>query len=679
MEEQRMIGMGIDTGGTYTDAVVYNTKTREILAAAKSRTTRQDLKIGIENAVAKLPEEALKKCRGLALSTTLATNACVEGKGGRGKLILIGVSKETFDETRAIYGMNRPEDVYFLDCKIDRLKERSHQPDWEAFKKDMKVFLKSADCVGVVQLFAKEHLGSYESEAREKIAEVSKIPVILGHELFPDLNVFRRGAGALLNARLVPVIYEFLTAVKKVFRQKGLAMPMLVARSDGSLMTERFTKLRPVETLLSGPAASVMGARELCDRQEAIIVDMGGTTTDVALVENGQPRLVRDGIQVGGWKTFVKGLYVDTFGLGGDTAVHYSPERGLFLEDYRVIPLCNLAANDSRVLERLKTLDQTDRKHVYFEYEFLTLLKEPDPAEPLTEQEKKIITGLQDGPIMLKDIPARLGIDLFTLKTERLEKRGAVLRSGVTPTDIMHINGDFNAFSKEASAEAAAFICRQMGISVDELCDKVYDLVEERLYCNLVRILYMSRPENPIGTDYTEEMELAAAYSYREAKKDGDSFFAPVFRTKAALVGVGGPIHLFLPKIAKMLGAESVIPEYAAVANAVGAIAGNILVTRETEIAPDYSAEGEACFRVTAMDERKTFLEYEDALKYAKKQAIRLAKAEARKRGAAGKITATVETRESRGATDTGSVFLGETVAATASGNYSKFSEEDKR
>ena len=78
-----MIGIGIDTGGTYTDAVIYNLEKREIIAGAKSLTTREDLKKGIKKVIEKLPEEFIKETELLALSTTLATNTCVEDKGER--------------------------------------------------------------------------------------------------------------------------------------------------------------------------------------------------------------------------------------------------------------------------------------------------------------------------------------------------------------------------------------------------------------------------------------------------------------------------------------------------------------------------------------------------------------------------------------------------------------------
>lgn len=177
--------------------------------------------------------------------------------------------------------------------------------------------------------------------------------MILGHDLFPDRNMLRRGAGALLNARLIPVIHEFMTAVKAVFLNHGLSLPVVIMRSDGNLMSDEYTCRHPVETLLCGPAASITGVQHLVSEENAVIVDMGGTTTDIAIIKGGEPLSANDGIQIGDWKTFVKGLYVDTFALGGDTAVHYNYDGGLFLENYRIMPLCMLASNYPGIKEQL--------------------------------------------------------------------------------------------------------------------------------------------------------------------------------------------------------------------------------------------------------------------------------------------------------------------------------------
>ena len=286
-----MIGIGIDTGGTCTDAVVYDMAQKRILAAAKSETTRHDLKVGIEAVLDKLPAEILAECGQVALSTTLATNACVENRGSGGKLIFLGVSQKVFDKTYASNGLMDHRDIMLAECTLYPDLKRCVEPDWDDLRKRLPEFLADCQCAAVVQLYSRELSGRYEVMTRDLIRELAdkgEIPknmtVLLGRELFQERNVIRRGAGALLNARLIPVIYEFLTAVEQVFLKKGLDVPVTIIRSDGSQMSREFAMERPVETLLCGPAASVIGASELTECPDALIVDIGGTTTDIAIV-----------------------------------------------------------------------------------------------------------------------------------------------------------------------------------------------------------------------------------------------------------------------------------------------------------------------------------------------------------------------------------------------------------
>lgn len=104
------IGIGIDTGGTCTDAVVYQFENHKILAYAKTVTTKDNLSIGIGNALDGLPRDLVDKSEVIALSTTLATNACVEGKGGRAKLVMFGINPDTVRRVGNEYGLSMDDD-----------------------------------------------------------------------------------------------------------------------------------------------------------------------------------------------------------------------------------------------------------------------------------------------------------------------------------------------------------------------------------------------------------------------------------------------------------------------------------------------------------------------------------------------------------------------------------------
>lgn len=660
-----MIGLGIDTGGTCTDAVIYDLTQNNVLACAKSLTTKEDLKLGIRNALEQLPKEALKSCRTLALSTTLATNACVENRGGNGKLVLIGLDRDTLTSCWQQYGYDSLEDIYLLECRLSPSESSCDAPDWNQFRQDMETFAVGCDCISIVQLFAKEHHGAYEKHAAEILHTICDIPVILGHALFPDRNILRRGAGALLNARLVPVIHEFLSAIRQVLLDFSLDLPLLIMRSDGNLMSGDYTCLHPVETLLCGPAASIMGAMHMARTSNAVIVDMGGTTTDVSVVKNSMPLLVEGGIQIADWKTFVKGLYVDTFALGGDTAVHIGPP--VSLDTYRILPLCSLASRYPDVLAQLKELERYGHGHPLPVHEFFLLLKDlPDPSR-YTEMEVAICRALQNGPLRSENLARAVSRDLYALKTDRLEKEGILLRSGLTPTDAMHFCGDYQAYSREASELAFRFASRCTGISPEDLCVQIYDLVRKRLYCNLVRILldteYNLFAEEPCSRQTDRMIELC----YDLARDGEPAPFQPAFFSSMPLIGIGAPTHVFLEPVARMLGTRAVIPKYASVANAIGAIVGNISASATAEIRPDpVSAE---MFQVTTATDTCCFSEFDDAVSYARKSASSLAKDAALLKGAKQPFSVSFSTARKEAVSGSGTIFLSERITATATGS----------
>lgn len=662
-----MIGIGIDTGGTYTDAVIYDLSDHRLLASGKSLTTKEDLKTGIRNVLKELPEDLLASCSSIALSTTLATNACVENKGGNGKLVLIGIERSILESSYQEYGIESLDDVLLLECTLTDKRETSTEPDWELLHKSLKEFAGNCDCISIVQLFAKEHLGGYEKRAAEIIKSELDIPVILGHDLFPDRNILRRGSGALLNARLIPVIHQFMDAIRVVFREYGLTLPIVIVKSNGNLMSSEYTCLHPVETLLCGPAASTMGAKHLAGSEQAVIVDMGGTTTDISIIRDGRPLEAKDGIQVGGWKTFVKGLYVDTFALGGDTAVHYNYDGDLYLENYRVMPLCMLSSNYPGISEQIRALDTYEQGHTLYLYEFLILMKDITGPAQYTDDERRLCEALKGGPLMLPNAAKAIGRDVYTLKTERLEADSVILRAGLTPTDIMHIRGDFSAFDRDASLAGAGFTARYAGISIEELSDRIYGLVKKRLYCNLVRILLQTECPEFRNTIPDTQLTQLIEHSYGQSEKGKDCFFNTVFRTNAVLIGVGAPTHVFLSPVAGMLGTKSLIPAYASVANAVGAVVGNIAATAEAEVCPSYTNGEVNGYKVITRSLSQFFREYEDALCFAEEEAQRAAEAAARQQGAGGNLTVTCRRFRKEASAGQGVTYLlEEKIRATA-------------
>ena len=266
-----MIRLGIDTGGTYTDAVVIDTDGPTVLAKAKSLTTKENLSRGIGAAVGALPREVLDQVEHAALSTTLATNACVEGKGGRARLVIVGTTDEVLHRVDAQGTFGIPySDVITTPFVGSYDGSDVEIPDWEALYQSNPQFFEEADSFGIASLYALNNGAVVEQSGARFLRERFGKIVVESTTVATEINVIGRGATALLNARLVPVIAEFLDAIDTVFEQQGLDVPISIVRSDGSLMSEELARLRPVETILSGPAASVIGAQALVDAQECL-------------------------------------------------------------------------------------------------------------------------------------------------------------------------------------------------------------------------------------------------------------------------------------------------------------------------------------------------------------------------------------------------------------------------
>lgn len=633
--------IGIDTGGTYTDAVLYDFETGSVLASAKALTTRQDLCVGIENALDGLPGDCFGQVCMLSLSTTLATNACVEGKGGAAKLIFFNGDREILQKYGGEYGLPPVDEILLEPCRTDISGAIEKMPDWDRFEADVRENCRGLDGLGVIELYSFKNGAAIEREAKERIAKITDIPVTCGYELFREPNSLQRGAGTLLNASLYPVIEEFLRAVRRAMRERGIDAPVVIMRSDGSLMSEEFARSHPVETLLCGPAASVAGGFGLTHEKNAVIVDMGGTTTDIAIVRDGLPVRAQDGVTVGKWRTYVDGMLIRTIGLGGDSAVHYRGKR-LVLEEYRVVPLCVAAAAWPQMRERLARLAESGAGvHTQYRFEFYLLSRTPRYPERYTERERRLIAALGNGPLILDDAAEAAGQDIYTFDPARLIREEIVQVCGLTPTDIMHVRGDFVRFDAEISRMAAQIVAQNLGVTAEQLCGQVYREIEHKMYANIVKLLLQEQDAFFAKKGFGAESEHLIEESYRTARGECKPLVRAPFCTDFKLVGIGAPVHLFLGNVARLLGTEAVIPSHGEVANAVGAVTGSVYASSEAEIRAGFLEDGGQGYIVYGEGQTRAFSEEADAERFAEQLASQCAKDKAAARGAAGEISVT--------------------------------------
>lgn len=628
-------GLGIDTGGTYTDAVIYDLERDRIIDSAKSPTTKENLTLGINDALDQLPSDILKRVKLVALSTTLATNASVEGKGSRATLVLIGCDREIVSKYGREYGLPDASDIIFLDGGHTQEGEVKKEPCWDLLKQKVLEHIYKTDAFAIVELWGTRN-HDFEDKAKELITEWTGLPVVCGHELTAVTNSLKRAATALLNAQLIPLINDFLNAVKASLQDKGIEAPLFVVRGDGSLMAEDFARQKPVETLLSGPSASVCGGMHLAREKNSVIIDMGGTTSDIAIIKNGRVSLAEDGASIGRWKTGTKSILINTVGLGGDSLIRHTEEGDITLGPVRVAPLSWLVSCWPELLEDIKSIYYSRKKHTVSLCEFFYLLRDIPEGDYYNDEEKKIVSALKKRPMSIIELSKSVDSSVYQIQVQRLERQGIIMRSGLTPTDIMHIKGDFTKWNEKAAYYGAMIMAFQLDISLDELVNMVYEKVKERLYYNIVMALLENGHKKLLKGGASKQLDELIIMSYRMAGSQllNSDLISFSFSTNYTVVGIGAPIHIFLPDVARALNTRYVIPENASVANAVGAITGNVMVEETVAIVPQYDISGIRGYLCFSSEDRAEFTVYEEALGWAKAEAHRLAKEMAIARGA---------------------------------------------
>lgn len=654
------LSLGIDTGGTFTDAVLFDPD-RGVVAAAKRLTTKHDLALGIGAAIDAVLEQHPAEIGFVGLSTTLATNAVVEGQGNPACLILIGYPEAALDRAGlreaigadpvvAVAGGHRPtgEEQAPLDLDAVRAAILRHAPAVTAF--------------AVAGYFAVRN-PAHEQAVRDLVRDLTGKPVTCGHELTSGLDAPRRALTALLNARLIPLTASLIRAVRGRLDARGIAAPLMVVKGDGSLIADRFALARPVETVLSGPAASVVGARWLTGRDDCFVSDIGGTTTDIAVLKDGRPLLNREGAQVGGWRTMVEAVEIRTFGLGGDSEVRVDPGVGLVVGPRRSVPLSLLAQQHPEMLAVLRR--QAERPEgISLDGRFALRLRALDTAaDTLSPQERRIWEALADGPQPLETV---LTSHLLDRPLERLVARGLVILSGFTPTDAAHVLGLHDGWSREAALLGAALWTRrpaEPGWTPPADAESFARLVLERLTADSALALV----EAALARDGIAEPAREARGLLPRRAVAGDapsSLLRPALTLGLPLVGIGASAATYYPEIARRLGTESVVPEHAGVTNAIGAVASGVLQT----VAITITAPEEGRFRVHAPAGIRTFGSLEEAAAHAEAEAR--GRAEALAREAGGQQVAVTVTRADRVVSMAGGLdmFVESTVTATAAG-----------
>lgn len=572
--------IGVDTGGTYTDAAVIEAEGHKVVASAKAITTKGDLAIGVSEAItaamAKVPKDL--RISLVSVSTTLATNAVVEGHGSGVGVILIGFDAAMAERTgiaKAFPGMPMA------------IIKGGHDHNGDELGALDVVALEAAaampvEAYAIASAFAVRN-PAHEIAARDLIVKLTGKPVTISTELTSSLDAPRRALTAVLNARLISRISMLVEAVRRAMAGLNIICPLMIAKGDGSLALAEKVALRPIETVLSGPAASLVGASWLSGLKDFIMSDMGGTTTDLGILAGGRPKVNELGAEVGGWRTMVRAIDVKTIGLGGDSEIAIGLNRKIDIGPQRVAPIALLASRYPEVIAMLEA-DLADPLggSLHGKFALRPFGAKTRSTLDISPREREILAQVGERPVPFRKIAVSSAAQRAIAA---LKRKGLIQTGGFTPSDAAHVLGLQSNWPGKAAHLAARLMARFRDMKASEpeaFCQEVWSETV-RLSCRVILDAAFGQPlaENPL---------VEAVASGR-----GELGLAAIsLSPKVPIVAVGGPAQVFYNEVGKRLNCETIFPPFFEVANAVGAATGVVAQTVTVSVEGD----GTGFFRV---------------------------------------------------------------------------------
>lgn len=318
--------LGIDVGGTFTDAVLLNGS--EIAAQAKTPTTHEDVLQCILQALDMvLPkhQEEINKIERVVISSTIVTNALTEDK--LDPVFLAVITGPGMNVTHKF-----PVAPYFVSGYVDHRGKITAQIDWTKHRDLLNRRGANSVCAVSGKFSVRDPQLEYELEHELKQNGYSKI--FLGSELSGELNFVRRTNSAYFAGAVYRIFKNFAGKIQRAMAERGICAPVHVLKADGGTLPIEAAINQPVEAIFTGPAASVLGIEALAAPNiNSISLDVGGTTTDIAFWENGLPLMARKGAVVNGYPTAVRAFHMRSVGIGGDSAITKTEDG------YRVGPM----------------------------------------------------------------------------------------------------------------------------------------------------------------------------------------------------------------------------------------------------------------------------------------------------------------------------------------------------
>lgn len=319
----RKVRIGIDVGGTFTDAVVVDNETYEVIAKEKVPTTHH-AKQGVAEGIVRNIENVLKKNNispedviFIAHGTTQATNALLEGDVAKVGIVGMGKGMEADrakKETTA--GNIELAPGKFLYTEHEFLESSSLREDL------IKSAIEKLKRKGAEVIVASESYSVDNPENEKKVIEIANkmgLPATGGYEISQLYGLSARTRTAAVNAALIPKMMETANMTEGAVKESGIRKPLMIMRCDGGVMSIDEVRKRPILTMLSGLAAGVAGALMYEKITDGIFLEAGGTSTDISVIKDG--KVMIKNAQIGGKKLYLTSLDVRTLGIAGGSMI----------------------------------------------------------------------------------------------------------------------------------------------------------------------------------------------------------------------------------------------------------------------------------------------------------------------------------------------------------------------
>ena len=656
--------LGVDTGGTYTDAVVLDEAADTVVASAKALTSRPDLAIGVGAAIDSAIAQAGVPAADIAmvsLSTTLATNALVEGQGGRIALIAIGFDDGDLGRAGLTDAL-RGDPVIRLAGGHNHAGGEVAALDLDALRSAIAALDAGITGFAVAASFATRN-PAHEVAARDLIRDVTGKPVSCSHELSQALGGPKRALTAVLNARLIGMIARLIEACENHLAAIGVDARLMVVRGDGALVSASVAREKPIETILSGPAASIAGASWLSGETDALVSDIGGTTTDICLLQDGRPKIDPQGARVGPFRTMVEAVAMRTWGLGGDSEVHVVEglAGGVRLGPRRLMPV-SLAAQHfpdlvHDVLDRVLNSDVPPPDGGQFVIPLWAQM-----PEGLDAREETVAARLADGPLRLGHV---VQSRMENPALARLVGRGLVMISGVTPSDASHVLGLNDAWDTEAATKALTLFARRRTGGGNRIAADAHDMagqIIKRLTAQTVDCLLQAAFAE--DTRAWDDPVMLAQHSLTQAGLDQHQ---GIIKTELTLgvpvIGLGASAATYYDAVGTRLGTRMIVPAHAGVANAIGAVVGQVRMQATGTV----TSAGDGAFAVHLPEGPMIYSERDAAL-IALEAALRTQAENAVRTAGVEEIRITVDREISEAEIENRVMFIEATLRVEASG-----------